>query len=437
MFSFKPHIIFYLLLCTLLQNTSSFAQTRKDLEKIHKKTQEDIKYTNSLLKKTQRDKKISMNQLLILNKKIAARQELINTITNEVNSIDNKINENQEVINNLEGNLKRLTRGYAKMIVFAYKTRSSYDKVVFILAANDFNMAYRRLKYLQQYADYRKKQMEKIISTRQDLSQKVSELQVKKQDKESLLSEEKNETSQLNNEKGEQSKMLTVLKTKEKELTKKLAEQKLADQKLKNAINDLIAEEIKKAELARKEKLRKEKEQQAKLNANNPSKIETPVKVEKNVKPTVFDLTPAEQIVSDKFEANKGKLPWPIERGVITGTFGEHEHPVLKGIKVKNDGVYISTTQGSTARTIFDGVVSKIISIPGKNKAIIIRHGDFLTVYSNLKDVTVNVGDKVKAKQKIGTIFTDNDDDNKTILELQIWQGTLKQNPETWLSSSN
>jgi murein hydrolase activator len=185
--------------------------------------------------------------------------------------------------------------------------------------------------------------------------------------------------------------------------------------------------------LARKEKLRKEKEQNAKLNKPD---VKNPT-VEKTAKPTVFDLTPAEQIVSDKFEANKGKLPWPIERGVITSTFGEHDHPVLKGIKVRNDGVYISTTQGSAARTIFDGVVSKIISIPGKNKAIIIRHGDFLTVYSNLKDVTVNVGDKLKAKQKIGTIFSDADDDNKTVLELQIWQGAVKQNPEAWLSGSN
>ena len=436
---FLKHIILLFALSTFV-SVSSFSQNRKELEKKHKKTQEDIKYTNSLLKKTQRDKKISMNQLMILNKKIAARQDLINTISSEVNNIEKKISENQNEISKLEGNLKKLTDGYAKMIVFAYKTRSSYDKVVFILAANDFNIAYRRLKYLQQYADYRKKQMEKIVAAKQELSQKVSELQIKKQEKESLLSEEKTETKQLTNEKGEHAKMLTVLKTKEDELKKKLAEQKLSDQKLKNAINDLIAEEIRKAEAARKEKLRKEKElkeQQAKLNANNPSKTETPVKVEKTAKATTFDLTPAEQIVSDKFESNKGKLPWPIERGIITGTFGEHEHPVLKGIKVKNDGVYISTTSGSSARTIFDGTVSKIISIPGKNKAIIIRHGDFLSVYSNLKDVSVNVGEKVKAKQKIGTVFTDNDDDDKTILELQIWQGTVKQNPESWLSSSN
>jgi murein hydrolase activator len=434
MVSKKTYFIFCLVF--LILPLFAGAQSRTDLEKKHKKTQDDIKYTNSLLKKTQRDKKISMNQLIILNKKIVARQELITTISNETNELNKKIQSNLEVVQSLEGNLKRLTDGYAKMVVFAYKTRSSYDKIVFILAAQDFNMAYRRLKYLQQYADYRKKQMEKILSTRQDLSLRINELQTKKQDKEVLLTEEKNETNQLASEKDEHAKMLTVLKSKEKELTRKLAEQKLSDQKLQNAISDLIAEEIKKAEKTRKEKLKKEKElkeQNAKLNKPD-NKV--PV-AEKVSKPTVFDLTPAEQIVSDKFEANKGKLPWPIERGVITGTFGEHDHPVLKGIKVRNDGVYISTTQGSSARTIFDGVVSKIISIPGKNKAIIIRHGDFLSVYSNLKDVSVNVGEKVKSKQKIGTIFTDSDDDNKTILELQIWQGTVKQNPEWWLSNSN
>lgn len=434
--AFVTFLCFFLLIST----SDLYAQNRTELEKKHKKTQEEIKYTNSLLKQTQRDKKISMNQLMILNKKIAARQELVNTISSEVETLNSKIDENQENIKGLESNLDKLKQGYARMIVFAYKTRSSYDKLMFVLSAKDFNNAYRRLKYLQQYADFRKKQMEAIVETRQDLSQKVEELQTKKQDKENLLSEEKQETNQLTNEKSEQSKMLTVLKSKEKELAKKLAQQKLADQKLKKVINDIIAEEIRKAEITRKEKLKKEKElkeQQAKNNAKNPTKVETPVKAEKTSTPSVFDLTPAEQIVSDKFEANKGKLPWPIERGVITGTFGEHEHPVLKGIKTKNDGVYISTTQGSAARTIFDGVISKIISIPGKNKAIIIRHGDFLTVYSNLKEVSVNVGDKVKAKQKIGLVYTDSDEDNKTILELQIWHGTIKQNPEYWISGSN
>ena len=412
------------------------AQTRSELEKKHKKTQEEIKYTNNLLKKTQRDKKISMNQLLILNKKINARQELVKTISSEVETLDGKINQNQQNINNLEKNLKHLKQNYAKMIIFAYKTRTSYDKLMFILSAKDFNNAYRRLKYLQQYADFRKKQMEQIVNTKHDLSVKVNDLQAKKTDKENLLNEEKQETKQLTSEKTEQAIMLKSLKSKEKELAKKLAQQKLADQKLKNIISNLIAEEIKKAEIARKEKalkekIRKEKELKNKTNVEKPKNI---IKPKVN---SVFDLTPAEQIVSDKFEANKGKLPWPIERGVITSTYGEHDHPVLKGIKIKNDGVYISTTQGSVARAIFDGVISKIISIPGKNKTIIIRHGDFLTVYSNLREVSVNVGEKVKTKQKIGIVFSDSEDENKTILELQIWHGTAKQNPEYWLSGSN
>lgn len=441
--------LFKYIICILLTvfSITVFAQNRSELEKKHKKTQEEIKYTNSLLKKTQRDKKISMNQLMILNKKINVRQELVNTITNEVQSLDGKINENQQNINNLETNLQHLKDNYAKMIVFAYKTKTSYDKLMFILSAKDFNNAYRRLKYLQQYADFRKKQMEAIVSTKQELSQKVNDLQTKKNDKENLLNEEKQETNQLTSEKVEQAQMLKTLKSKEKELSNKLAEQKLADQKLKSIINNIISEEIRKAEVARKEKAlkekrRKEKELKEQIAKNN-SKVELnnntvkPIVEVKTKTLSVFNLTPAEQIVSNKFDANKGKLPWPIERGVITSTYGEHEHPVLKGIKIKNDGIYISTTQGSSARAIFDGVISKIISIPGKNKTIIIRHGDFLTVYSNLKEVSVNVGEKVKTKQKIGIVFTDNEDENKTIIELQIWHGTIKQNPEYWLSGSN
>jgi len=431
------YILFFIL---LFFSFCGYTQTREELEKKHKKTQEEIKYTNNLLKQTRRDKKISMNQLVILNKKINVRQELINTISGEITNIDNKINENSDNINKLEGNLKQLKQNYAKMIVFAYKTRSSYDKLLFILSAKDFNNAYRRLKYLQQYADFRKKQMEAIVSTKQEITSKINDLQMKKNDKEVLLNEGKTETEKLTTEKKQQSDMLKTLKTKENDLTKKLAEQKLADKKLKNIISDLIAEEIKKAEIARKEKLKKEKENKLKTTANenktNINNTSNKIPVKSNTE-SIFNLTPAEQIVSDKFETNKGKLPWPIERGVVTSTFGEHEHPILKGIKIKNDGIYISTTTGSAARSVFDGTISKIISIPGKNKTIIIRHGDFLSVYSNLKDVFVNVGDKVKTKQKLGTVFTDSDDENKTILELQIWHGTVKQNPEVWLSGTN
>lgn len=423
----KTHITYcqitvIILALFLLAFSPVYSQTRKELEQKHKKTQEEIKYTNDLLKKTQRDKKISMNQLMVLNKKISARQNLINTITEEIKLIDIKINENLKVIQKLESELKSLTESYARMIVFAYKTRDSYDKLVFVLSSADFNIAYRRIKYLQHYATYRKKQMEKIKNKRHDISQKVAELKIKKEEKELLLNEEKNETQLLSGEKNEQSKIVSHLKEKEKELSRKLAEQKLADQKLKNAINEIIAEEIRKAELARKEKLKKEKENKV---------------AKKTEKTSVFELTPAEQLVSDKFESNKGKLPWPLERGVITGTFGEHDHPVLKGIKLKNDGVYISTTQGSAARSIFDGTVSKIIAIPGKNKVVIIKHGEFFSVYSNLSDVCVSVGEKVKPKQKIGTVFIDSGDDNKTVLELQLWQGTSKLNPELWLSGIN
>jgi septal ring factor EnvC (AmiA/AmiB activator) len=415
------HINLIALTVLLLLSVLTQAQSRKDLEKKKKKNQQEIKTTNELLKQTQRDKKISMNQLVILNKKIDARKELIETIGSEVEDLNQKIEDSRMIIEAMESDLKKMKETYARMIRYAYKNRNSYNKLLFLLSAEDFNQAYMRLRYMQLYSDYREKQILAIKATQDILNEKLAELEEKKAQKEGLLNEEKSETEQLTVEKNEKNKLVTDLKSKEQELKKKLEKQKLADKQLQKEINDVIAAEIKKAEEERKKEALK-----------NPDKNKTNID---NKKPNVFNLTPEEQLVSDNFATNQGKLPWPTERGVITGTYGEHEHPVLKGIKVKNDGVYISTTKGSKARAIFDGTVSKRISVPGKNKAVIVRHGNYLTVYSNLTDVTVKAGDKIKAKAPIGTIYTDEDDDGKTVLELQVWNGTVKQNPELWITS--
>jgi septal ring factor EnvC (AmiA/AmiB activator) len=280
---------------------------------------------------------------------------------------------------------------------------------MFVFSSKDFNQAYKRLKYLEQYNAFRRKQAMEIQAAQDQLTKTLLELENAKKEKESLIDDTKQEAQLLSLEKNVQNKIFTTLKQKEDELKKKLEQQKLADEKLLAAINAIIAEE-------------------AKLSAERNKT--------KNPKSTtnVFELTPEEKLISDKFEANQGRLPWPTETGVITDSYGEHEHPVLKGIKVKNDGVTISTSTGAYARSIFDGEVSRVISIPGKNKAVIIRHGEYLTVYANLIYVVVNKGDKVKAKQTIGTVFTDQDEDNKTTVDIQIWKGTTKLNPELWLT---
>lgn len=409
--------------CTININ----GQERIKLENKRKQILKEIEYTNKLIKKTRLEKKNSMNQLLMLNKKISVRQELLNNIQDEIQYLNNKIRELLNKLDSLENNLKKIKNIYAQMIVFAYKTRSTYNKLIFILSTENFNKSYRRLRYLQYYGEYRQKQMQQIIITKTKIKNILEQLKENKIQKEQLKSETEKEKLALSKDKEEQIKILNSLKKQESELLKKLNTQKKADKKLQENIKTLIAEEMRKAkeEAAKKAKARTAKK-------SSSEKISTP----KNTITKEMILTPEEQLIHDKFKANKGHLPWPTERGVILSTYGEHEHPVLKGVKVRNDGVYISTLPGAKVRAVFDGKVSKVLAIPGKNKIVLIKHGNFFTVYANLSNIMVSPGQKVKTKQIIGTASTDPDED-KTYVELQIWDGNTKLNPELWISKSN
>ena len=402
---FIKNIILVFLLF-VLSSQVVFSQSRKALEKKRKQTQREIAYTNKLLKQNKNKSKKSFNQLLILNNKIDSRRSLISTINEEIKLVNDKITENQEIIESLSSDLELLKKEYAKMIYYSYKMRNPYDKMIFVLASQDFNQAYKRLKYLQQYTEYRQKQAKAILSVATIMETKILALEEIKDEKISLLREQKTETVALSVEKSEQNKILGTLKTQENDLLQKLREQEQAAIKLRRKIEAIIAEEARKAR------------------ANNKA---TSTK-------TGYALTPEEKIISDSFGANKGRLPWPTQRGIITGKYGKHEHPVLKGIIVMNNGVDISTQEGAKARSVFKGKVTRIIKLSGVNNAVMIRHGDYFTVYTNLKSVYVTVGQTIEAKTEIGLIYTDKEDGNKTILQLQIWKGTAKQNPAYWLS---
>jgi murein hydrolase activator len=387
------------------------AQDKKSqLEARKAKIEEDIKYTNKLLSETKKTKKASLNQLLLLNKKISKRQELINAINSEINTIDAKIRHTNDTITELRDNIKRLKDEYARMIYYSQKNRSSYSRLMFIFSAESFNQAYQRLKYFQQYSSYRKNQVRVIIETQEVLTGKIELLKKQKAEKMSLKAMEETEKQKLSKEKNEQDQTVRKLSQKEKELLKKIRENEKAAKKLQKAIEDLIAEELRKAsEAARKT----------------------------GTKPTAdnaFGLTPSEMKLSTSFAGNKGNLPWPTERGVISATFGEHPHPVLKGIKTKNNGVDISTSGGSVARAVFEGEVTSTMTLPNYNNVIIIRHGEFLTVYSNLGQIFVKKGDKVTTKQKLGVIETD--DTGRTKLHFELWKGKVLQNPEAWIVKS-
>lgn len=386
------------LLCAAISLTG-IAQKRSDLEKKKSELSKDIEYKNKLLSETAKSKKRSLNELVLLKKKIANRQNLISTLKSEITLIDGQIAGKQNEIIEKEAELNALKEEYAKMIYYAYKTRSRYDQLMFILASESVNQAYKRMKYLQQYATYRKIQADLIAEAQLELNAALSELEEKKIEKELLLKAKEKEALNLSSDQGDKQKVLNELSSKEKELKNEIKKKKEEAGRLQKAIQRIIAEEMKK---------------QAKDNKGK------------------FVLTPEAMALSSNFENNKGKLPWPTEKGVVTEYYGEHAHPVLKGIKVNNNGVDISTESGAVARAVFTGVVSGVIVIQGMGKAIMVRHGEYITVYSNLKEVFVQKGDAVDTKQQIGLALTDADK-GKTEVHFEIWKGQTTMNPSGWL----
>jgi septal ring factor EnvC (AmiA/AmiB activator) len=389
-------------------------QSLDELRKKKQKTNDDIKYTTKLLEEAKKNQTKTLNKYNILNKQIELRTTLITGINSEVTVISGFIDQNAWLVTSLNSDLEELKKEYAKMIVFAQKNQTNYNKLLFVLSSNSFNQAYKRIMYLKQYTEYRKRQAELIQWIRDLIQVKVSRLQLQRAEKEVLLQTQKQEANKLTKEKTQQGQYLTTLQKKQKEFERKLKEQQQIEAQLSREIQKIIEEEIRKAREREKEK--------AKQTGKPASGT------------TKYEMTPEEKLASGQFEQNKRRLPWPVERGVITDHFGVHEHPVLKNIQVKNNGVDISTAQGMKARAVFAGEVSRVFMVTGGNYAVIIRHGKYLTVYSNLINVQVKSGDKVAIKQTIGTIGTDTDDESKTVLKFQIWRENEKMDPEGWIA---
>ncbi|MGZ3903084.1 MAG: murein hydrolase activator EnvC family protein [Bacteroidia bacterium] len=407
---------------------------QKELENKKKKLKEEINTINDLLHDTKANKKISMNHVAILNKKISAREELIATINYEIRLINKEVNENQIVVNNLKKTLEKLKQDYAAMIYFDYRNKDEYSKLMFLFAADNFNQAYQRFKYSQQIAEYRRKKANSIVETQSEINLKIEELNKKKEDKKQLLTSEEQEKSDLAKEKTEQEDNLVQLQEKEKDLKSSLESKKEEIAKLNAAIKKLIAEEIKRnAEETQKKLLanakRKEEREKKLKESKNKKKQQDENKAIEAAE--LAETREAEQL-SEDFASNKGKLPWPVAKGVITIGFGEQEHPTIKGFMINNNGVEIATSKGSAARAVFGGVVTAVSAIPGNGKIVIIRHGEYLSVYSNLEEVSVKSGDKISVKQNIGSISYDSED-NRTAMTLQIWKEKKLLNPEEWL----
>lgn len=385
----------FLFLLLLIYNFTS-GQTVKDLKAQKSKTTQEINYITQLLKQTDNDSEASVNRLEIINRQIQLRQELLNTFETEIASLQQSMDDNQFVVESLTEDLNKLKASYAKLVQQAYKNRDNYKRLIFIFSSETFNQAYKRLLYLRQITQYRKKQVEQINAIKEIIDLKINKLEKQQIQKTKLLLEQRKAFSLLSQEKQKQIQYIQKLKKKEKELRAKLRKQQRIQRKIEKEIERLIEEE-------------------ALINASKK-------------------LTPEMQLISDNFEKNKGRFPWPTMHGIITDKFGEHPHPILKTIMIRNNGIDITTTKGEEARAIFNGTVSRVFAIPGGNKAVIIRHGEYISVYSNLGEVYVQQGETIKTKQALGKIHSENSDGNKTILKFQVWKENQKLNPENWIA---
>jgi septal ring factor EnvC (AmiA/AmiB activator) len=380
----------------ILLSPTAFGQSKKAINKQISQLEKEIAYTNVLIKTTQTSKSDSYYKIELLARQIRRHEKVLASIQKEIANINNSIDSKQLEVRKKEAELAALKEEYAKMIYFANRNRDAYDKLMFVFASKDFNQAYKRLKYFEQYSAYRKNQVKLISEHQLSLDKDIKILEKDRAEKLRLRLQETQIKEKLSQQKLEQQRSLNRLKSKEKKLKadlRKKEKQKLA---LKKVIEKIIAREA--------EKLKKKA------------------------------LTAAETTLSGDFASNKGKLPWPVERGVLYSTFGEHAHPYLKGIKTRNDGIDIATDEGGEARAIFDGEVRSIISVPGTaNYAILIKHGNYFTLYSNIVKATVQPGQKVKARQKLGRIYKD-PSDQSTKLQFQLWKNTTKMNPIEWLA---
>ena len=374
-------------------------QTRKDLEEERAKTMREIELTNILLGRTEKSRKQSLNQLIILRRQIDRRNKYVNSLEQEIVLVDKKIEENQWVMNCLENDLLKIKKEYEKIIIGSYKKSRNQENIIFILASKNYGQAYKRIKYYKQYAAYRRKQAKKIIAINDVLDIKEIELEREREIKQDLLNMRKKEKGKLNVEKENKNKMVITMGKKEKELRNEIKTRERISRELEKEIARIIAEE-------------RERERGRGM----------------------MKLTPEEESIAINFSSNKGKLPWPTERGVIVEKFGEHKHPVLKNVKINNNGIDIATIERGEIRAIFDGEVRKIVAIKGANSTVLIKHGNFFSVYQNLVEVSVKTGEKVKTKQKIGIVYSDKNSERDNVVHLEIWENNVKMNPEAWIA---
>ena len=397
-------------LCTTSVIWGQESQQEK-LEKRKAEIQQEILENERLLKTVKKKEKSAVNVIILQSNKIKLKEKLIRTTEKQTKILGNDMYINQLKINKLNRELVVLKEDYAKMIVKSYKSRSEQSRAMFLLSSENFLQAYKRAQYMKQYTSFRKMQGEEIKSKTNELLGYNEKLNIQKIAKKKLLAENNKEKQSLEKEKREQLKLVNSIKKDKKKITadikRRQTEARAIDRQIDRLIREAIAEANRKA---------------ASENPNAPAAAYTSSRIV---------LTAEAKILADNFRANKGKLPWPVEKGFVSLGYGEQSHPVYPNLIIKNSGVEITTEQGSNARAVFAGEVTSVIVLSPVNKAVMIQHGDCFTVYQNLSSVFVAKGEKVNIKQSLGKIRTNGE--GKTILKFTISQNTTYNNPASWL----
>jgi len=432
----KLHKLLFLLFFSALGITA-FAQTESQLRRKKEAIQREIEQLQKNLNKAASGKKLTLQQINTINAQIRLRQEKIGTINSEIKNLDNQISQNTNTVHTLQGQLGDLKKEYAGMIRFAQRNRNAYDKMMFVFASKDFNQAYKRIKYLQQFSQYRKKQAGYIEDTQKDLNGKIKVLDKTLQEKSNLLKEQERERERLGKDKSEQSVTLSKLSKQEKQFKQDIASRQKQQRQIDGAIKAAIARAIEaarrkaaeEARIAAAKRAAEEKAAADKARAENrpaPVAAKAPVVKEKTTS-EALTATPEAARLSAGFENNRGRLPWPVATGTITERFGLHK---VDQASYTNDGVDITTADGAAVRAVFDGKVAAVQVFMGRT-VVLINHGEYFTVYQNLKSVSVSVGSSVNTKQTIGVVSNTGDE---AILKFQIRRGQAALNPEAWIS---
>lgn len=411
---YNQSIIYILLFCFGINLLK--AQDRNELEERKAKINKEIEMLNANIRKMSSDKTVTLRQLQALNAELRLREQKIKMINSEIDLLDKKISEKEAVVSNLQTQLEQLRKEYARTIRLAYRNKSAYTRMMYIFSANDFNKAYRRMQYLKQFGEYRQVQFRKIQSTQKVLNINILELDKIKHEKSHVLASQVEEKKTIGKEKKVQETVVFQIAKQEKELKGELKRKEAEAKKLNKMIQAAIRKEIEEAN--------------AKANATAKTNAKANNKSSAKSNVNILNATPETAQLSSDFLENKGNLPWPVANGVITQGMGTTK--VEKNVTVQIDGVLIQTNPGAAVRSVFAGEVVRVLDL-GANVAVLIRHGEYFTVYANMRTASVSKGQKVGIKQSIGTIATDSSD-NIPELKFGLWKGSSPQNPENWLA---